>query len=114
MKKGGFSDGGLQKHGAFRPRIFKDRKLMGREPNETETGIFAVMWSEHCGYKNSRPLLKLFPTEGKYVLQGPGENAGVVWILATDKQRVFKIRATITRQQWNRMKEPTGVGGIIA
>ena len=48
-------------------------ELLGRQPNYTETGIFAVMWSEHCSYKNSKPLLKLFPTEGSQVLQGPGE-----------------------------------------
>ena len=53
-------------------------ELLGRQPNYTETGIFAVMWSEHCSYKNSKPLLKLFPTEGSQVLQGPGEGAGVV------------------------------------
>ena len=45
-------------------------ELLGRQPNYTETGIFAVMWSEHCSYKNSKPLLKLFPTEGSQVLQG--------------------------------------------
>lgn len=54
------------------------KEIMGREPNYVELGMFAVMWSEHCGYKNSRPLLKRFPTEGPRVLQGPGENAGVV------------------------------------
>ena len=88
-------------------------KLMGREPNETETGIFAVMWSEHCGYKNSRPLLKLFPTEGKYVLQGPGENAGVVDI-GDGQAAVFKIES----HNHPSAVEPyegaaTGVGGIV-
>jgi phosphoribosylformylglycinamidine (FGAM) synthase-like enzyme len=53
-------------------------ELLGREPNYLETGLFAVLWSEHCSYKNSRPVLKRFPTEGKRVLQGPGENAGAV------------------------------------
>ncbi|MFW0968311.1 MAG: phosphoribosylformylglycinamidine synthase II, partial [Thermacetogeniaceae bacterium] len=53
-------------------------EILGREPNYLETGLFAVLWSEHCSYKNSRPVLKNFPTEGKYVIQGPGENAGVV------------------------------------
>ena len=53
-------------------------ELLGRQPNYTETGIFAVMWSEHCSYKNSKTLLKLFQTEGSHVLQGPGEGAGVV------------------------------------
>jgi phosphoribosylformylglycinamidine synthase subunit PurL len=53
-------------------------RLLGREPNVVEWGILGAMWSEHCGYKNSRPLLKLLPTEGSRVLQGPGENAGAV------------------------------------
>ena len=53
-------------------------RLLGREPNVVEWGILGAMWSEHCGYKNSRPLLKLLPTEGERVLQGPGENAGAV------------------------------------
>ena len=51
--------------------------LHGREPNQLELGLFASMWSEHCSYKHSRPVLKTFPTEGPQVLQGPGENAGV-------------------------------------
>ena len=50
---------------------------LGREPNETELKIFGVMWSEHCSYKSSRPLLRLFPKEGPAVLKGVGENAGV-------------------------------------
>jgi len=53
-------------------------ELLGRHPNLTETGIFGVMWSEHCSYKNSKPLLSRFPVEGPEVLQGPGEGAGVV------------------------------------
>jgi phosphoribosylformylglycinamidine (FGAM) synthase-like enzyme len=53
-------------------------KALGREPNYTELGVFSVMWSEHCSYKSSRHYLKLLPTEGAHVLQGPGENAGVV------------------------------------
>gem|GEM_PF-2905959 len=51
---------------------------LGREPNMVELGMFGAMWSEHCGYKNSRPVLKLFPTKGPRVLQGPGENAGAI------------------------------------
>ncbi len=51
---------------------------MGREPNFLELSLFSAMWSEHCGYKNSKPLFKHFPTTGKRVLQGPGENAGIV------------------------------------
>src|SRR5258708_14924953 len=49
---------------------------LGREPNRVELGILGAMWSEHCGYKHSRKLLKLLPTSGPRVLQGPGDNAG--------------------------------------
>ncbi len=49
------------------------KEKMQRLPNYTETGIFSVMWSEHCSYKTSTPLLKKFPTKGEHVLQGPGE-----------------------------------------
>jgi len=52
--------------------------ILGRLPNYTETGLFSVMWSEHCSYKNSKPVLRKFPTEGPQVLQGPGEGAGIV------------------------------------
>lgn len=52
--------------------------ILGRLPNYTETGLFAVMWSEHCSYKNSKPVLKHFPTSNQHVLQGPGEGAGIV------------------------------------
>ena len=52
--------------------------LLGRTPTPVELGMVGAMWSEHCGYKNSRPLLRLFPTQGPRVLQGPGENAGAV------------------------------------
>jgi phosphoribosylformylglycinamidine synthase len=54
------------------------KKRLGHQPNYTELGMFSAMWSEHCSYKNSKPVLKLFPTRGKQVIQGPGENAGVV------------------------------------
>ena len=53
-------------------------KTLGREPNFLELGLYGGMWSEHCSYKNSKPVLKRFPTEGPRVLQGPGENAGIV------------------------------------
>src|SRR5258708_38365374 len=53
-------------------------KILGREPNLVELGIFSAMWSEHCSYKSSRVHLKTFPTSGPRVLQGPGENAGIV------------------------------------
>ena len=73
-------------------------ELLGRQPSYTETGIFAVMWSEHCSYKNSKPLLKLFPTEGSHVLQGPGEGAGVVDI-GEGGQSFSKLRVTIIQQR---------------
>ena len=53
-------------------------KRLKRAPNRNELGMFGVMWSEHCCYRNSRPLLKNFPTTGPRILVGPGENAGVV------------------------------------
>jgi phosphoribosylformylglycinamidine synthase subunit PurL len=56
----------------------KVRSILKREPNETETGIFTVMWSEHCSYKSSRIHLKKLPTHGDRVLVGPGENAGII------------------------------------
>ena len=51
---------------------------LGRTPTFTELGVFSAMWSEHCGYKNSKRLLRLLPTEAPWVIQGPGENAGVI------------------------------------
>jgi phosphoribosylformylglycinamidine synthase II len=88
-------------------------ELLGRAPNYLELSLFSVMWSEHCGYKNSRPLLRRFPNSGPNVLQGPGENAGVVevgdgWALA------FKVES----HNHPSAVEPyegaaTGVGGII-
>src|SRR4051812_1916260 len=52
--------------------------LLGRDPNDFELAVYSLLWSEHCGYKHSRPLLGRFPTSGSHVLQGPGENAGVI------------------------------------
>ncbi|MED4832387.1 phosphoribosylformylglycinamidine synthase II, partial [Geobacillus stearothermophilus] len=66
--------------------------ILGRLPNYTETGIFSVMWSEHCSYKNSKPVLKKFPTDGPHVLQGPGEGAGIVDI-GDGLAVVFKIES---------------------
>ncbi len=56
------------------------KKRLGREPNYTELGLFSAMWSEHCSYKSSRPLLQTLPTGGDDVVAGPGENAGVMRI----------------------------------
>jgi phosphoribosylformylglycinamidine synthase len=86
---------------------------LGRHPNRAELGMFGVMWSEHCCYKNSRPLLKNFPTTGDRVLVGPGENAGVV-DLGNGLQLAFKIES----HNHPSAVEPfqgaaTGVGGIL-
>ncbi len=86
---------------------------LGRHPNKAELGMFGVMWSEHCCYKNSRPLLKQFPTEGDRVLVGPGENAGVV-DLGNGLHLAFKIES----HNHPSAVEPfqgaaTGVGGIL-
>jgi phosphoribosylformylglycinamidine (FGAM) synthase-like enzyme len=54
------------------------RELLEREPNDFELAVFSLLWSEHCAYKHSRRLLAAFPTTGERVLQGPGENAGVI------------------------------------
>jgi len=91
----------------------KIEELMGREPNFLEVGIFAVMWSEHCSYKTSKPILKKFPTQGPQVLQGPGENAGIVDI-GDDLAVVFKMES----HNHPSAIEPyqgaaTGVGGIL-
>ena len=56
------------------------RDRLGRDPNDLELAMFSVMWSEHCSYKSSRPLLRTLPTAGPGVVAGPGENAGVVSI----------------------------------
>ena len=88
-------------------------KLLGRLPNFTETGLFSAMWSEHCSYKKSKPVLRLFPTQHDRVLQGPGEGAGVVDI--DDGQAVvFKAEShnhpsTVEPYQG----AATGVGGIL-
>ena len=100
-------------HGITPDEYQKIVKTLGREPNYTELGVFSVMWSEHCSYKSSRHYLKNLPTEGPYVLQGPGENAGVVDIgggLAV----AFKMES----HNHPSFIEPyqgaaTGVGGIL-
>ena len=88
-------------------------KRLNRHPNKAELGMFGVMWSEHCCYKNSRPLLKQFPTTGDRILVGPGENAGVV-DLGDGLQLAFKIES----HNHPSAVEPfqgaaTGVGGIL-
>ncbi|HZG74206.1 MAG TPA: phosphoribosylformylglycinamidine synthase subunit PurL, partial [Chondromyces sp.] len=91
----------------------KAEEIVGRPLNYTETGLFSVMWSEHCSYKNSKPVLSKFPTKGEKVLQGPGEGAGIVDI-GDEQAVVFKIES----HNHPSAIEPyqgaaTGVGGII-
>ena len=88
-------------------------KRLGRAPNRAELGMFGVMWSEHCCYRNSRPLLQGFPTTGPRILVGPGENAGVV-DLGEGQRLAFKIES----HNHPSAVEPfqgaaTGVGGIL-
>src|SRR5579863_5970040 len=100
-------------HGVTGEEYARIQKILKRDPNITELGIFSVMWSEHCSYKSSKVHLKRLPTKGKLVVQGPGENAGVVdigdgWVAA------FKIES----HNHPSYVEPfqgatTGVGGIL-
>ena len=100
-------------HGITPDEYQKIIKILGREPNYTELGVFSVMWSEHCSYKSSRRYLKSLPTEGPHVLQGPGENAGVVDI-GDGLAVAFKMES----HNHPSFIEPyqgaaTGVGGIL-
>src|SRR6202789_4241187 len=109
-----FSPESLRQHGLTLDEYEKIKQLLGgRDPTLTELGIFSVMWSEHCSYKSSRVHLKRLPTRSKLVLQGPGENAGIIdigdgWACA------FKIES----HNHPSFIEPfqgatTGVGGIL-
>ncbi len=103
----------IEKHGLKFEEYSNIKKLMGREPNLLELGIFSAMWNEHCSYKSSRIHLKNLPTKGKQVIQGPGENAGVIDI-GDDDAIVFKIES----HNHPSYIEPyqgaaTGVGGIL-
>ena len=103
----------LVRHGLTADEYKRIEQILGRAPNETELGIFSVMWSEHCSYKSSRVHLRKFPTTGPRVVQGPGENAGVIdigdgWVAA------FKMES----HNHPSFIEPyqgaaTGVGGIL-
>jgi phosphoribosylformylglycinamidine synthase II len=100
-------------HGLTPDEYSRIQKILGRDPNFTELGIFSVMWSEHCSYKSSRVHLKRLPTAGPRVVQGPGENAGVVDI-GDGLVAVFKIES----HNHPSFVEPfqgaaTGVGGIL-
>ena len=79
-------------HGLKKDEYAKICELLKRTPNITELGIFSAMWNEHCSYKSSRLHLKKLPTKGKKVIQGPGENAGVIDIEDNDAI-VFKIES---------------------
>jgi phosphoribosylformylglycinamidine synthase len=103
----------VREHGLSPEEYDKIRQLLGREPSITELGIFSVMWSEHCSYKSSRVHLRRLPTRSRRVVQGPGENAGIIdigegWACA------FKIES----HNHPSFIEPfqgaaTGVGGIL-
>ena len=103
----------LDQHNITPEEYERIKQLMGREPNFTELGIFSVMWSEHCSYKSSKVHLRRLPTSGECLVQGPGENAGIVdigdgWCAA------FKIES----HNHPSFIEPyqgaaTGVGGIL-
>src|ERR1044071_9551158 len=104
----------IQKHGLTAEEFEQIKGILGRPPNYTELGIFSVMWSAHCSYKNTRPLLKLFPTRSEKILVGAGEeNAGIIDI-GDGLAIAFKIES----HNHPSAVEPfqgaaTGVGGII-
>lgn len=104
----------VQKHNLTPDEFAKIKEILGREPNYTELGIFSVMWSEHCSYKNTRPLLKTFPTKSPKILVGAGEeNAGIIDI-GDGMAVAFKIES----HNHPSAVEPfqgaaTGVGGIV-
>jgi phosphoribosylformylglycinamidine synthase subunit PurL len=103
----------VAEHGLSDEEYQRILKALGREPNLVELGIFSVMWSEHCSYKSSRVHLKKLPTEAPWVIQGPGENAGVIDIGDGDAA-IFKMES----HNHPSYIEPyqgaaTGVGGIL-
>jgi len=100
-------------HGLSEDEYERVRKIMGRAPTFTELGVFSAMWSEHCGYKNSKRLLRLLPTKAPWVIQGPGENAGVI-----DVGDGYALAFKIESHNHPSAVEPyqgaaTGVGGIL-
>src|SRR6202167_3267440 len=103
----------IEAHQLTGPEYDKIVSLLGREPTYTELGIFSVMWSEHCSYKSSRIHLRKLPTRSKLVLQGPGENGGII-----DIRREYAIAFKIESPTHPSFIEPfqgaaTGVGGIL-
>ena len=113
FKEPEITEGLIKEHGLTDEEYEKIKQILGREPNYTELGIFSVMWSEHCSYKSSRVFLKNFPTSGEHIIQGPGENAGIVDI-GDGMAIVFKMES----HNHPSFIEPyqgaaTGVGGIL-
>ena len=107
------ADSIIEKHGLTLKEYDKIEELIKRDPNLLELGIFSAMWNEHCSYKSSKIHLKNLPTKGSQVIQGPGENAGVIDI-GDDDAIVFKIES----HNHPSYIEPyqgaaTGVGGIL-
>ena len=103
----------VAEHGLSEEEYQRVLHALGREPNRTELGIFSVMWSEHCSYKSSRVHLKKLPTTAPWVIQGPGENAGVIDI-GDGQAAIFKMES----HNHPSYIEPyqgaaTGVGGIL-
>lgn len=103
----------IERHGLTKSEYQKIVDILGRTPTITELGIYSVMWSEHCSYKSSRIHLKKFPTKGPRILQGPGENAGII-----DIGNGLAIVMKIESHNHPSAVEPyqgaaTGVGGII-
>ncbi len=103
----------IKEHGLSKEEYQRIQGILKRDPNINELGMYSVLWSEHCSYKNSKPVLKKFPTEGEHVLLGPGENSGVI-DLGDDIGLSFKIES----HNHPSAIEPyqgaaTGIGGII-
>jgi phosphoribosylformylglycinamidine synthase len=103
----------IKEHGLTEEEYRRILEILGREPSFTELGIFAVMWSEHCSYKSSRLHFRHFPTQAPWVVQGPGENAGVIEV-GQGLCAVFKMES----HNHPSFIEPyqgaaTGVGGIL-
>ncbi len=100
-------------HGLSEAEYERIRGIMGRDTTFTELGVFSAMWSEHCGYKNSKRMLRLLPTEAPWVIQGPGENAGVI-----DVGDGYALAFKVESHNHPSAVEPyqgaaTGVGGIL-
>ncbi len=103
----------IKKHGLTLEEFSNIKHLLKREPNLLELGIFSAMWNEHCSYKSSKKYLKSLPTKGERVIQGPGENAGVVDI-GDDDAIIFKIESHNPPSYIEPYQgAATGVGGIL-